>query len=131
MNLFMDQLSRHCPVQLKVKTRGVALTGDLLRIVQGSICAAVGRFADRVAEVLVWIEDTNGSRGGVDKSCRVTVRLTRGGRLTASAVASNEFAAIGNAANRVRIRFVRALNKRRSRRRQRFRDSPNLAELVR
>ena len=131
MNLFMDQLSRRCPVQLKVKTRGVALTGDLLRIVRGSVCAAVGRFADRVAEVFVWIEGTNGSRGGMDTRCRVTLRLTRGGRITASAVATNEFAAIGHAANRARVRFVRALNKRCSRWRQRLRDSPPLVRLAR
>src|SRR5688572_5648345 len=107
MNLFMDQLSRRVPVQLSVKTRGIALTGELLRIVQGSVCAAIGRFADRVAEVFVWIEDTNGPRGGMDSRCRISLQLTRRGQIIASAVATNEFAAIGHAANRARVRFVR------------------------
>jgi putative sigma-54 modulation protein len=130
MNLFMDQLSRRCAVQLKVRTRGVALTGHLLRMVRGSVCAALGRLSERVDEVFVWIEDTNGSRGGIDTRCRMTLRLVRGGRITASAVATNEFAAIGLAANRTRVRFVRALNKRRGKRRQRHRDSPPLVVLA-
>jgi putative sigma-54 modulation protein len=127
MNALMDQPSRSCPVQLKVKTRGVALTADLLRIVRGSVSAAVGRFADRVAEVFVWMEDTNGPRGGLDTRCRMTLQLSRGGRLTASAVATNEFAAVGHAANRARVQFVRALKKRHSGRRERLRDSSPLA----
>ena len=130
MNLFMDQLSRRFPVPLKVKTRGIALTGELLRIVQGSVCAAIGRFADRVAEVFVWIEDVNGPRGGIDTRCRMTLQLARGGQITASAVAANEFAAIGHAANRARIRFVRAMNKRRRKRRHRRGVFPPLAELA-
>lgn len=130
MNLFMDQLSRRAPVQLRVKARGIALTGELLRIVQGSVCAAIGRFADRVAEVFVWIEDVNGPRGGVDTRCRMTLQLARGGQITSSAVAANEFAAIGHAANRARVRFVRAINKRRHKRRQRRIDSRPLVELA-
>lgn len=126
MNLTMDQLSHHCPVQLDVKTRGVALSADLLRIVRGSVSTAVGRFADRVAEVFVWIEDTNGPRGGMDTRCRMTLRLNRGGRLTASAVATNEFAAVGRAANRARVQFVRALKKRHRGRRERLHDSSPL-----
>jgi putative sigma-54 modulation protein len=127
MIALMDQPSRSCPVQLKVKTRGVDLTADLLRIVRGSVSAAVGRFADRVSEVFVWIEDTNGPRGGLDTRCRMTLRLNQGGRLTASAVATNEFSAVGRAANRARVQFVRALKKRHSGRRERLRESSPLA----
>lgn len=130
MNLFMDQLSRRSTVQLTVKTRGVALTGELLRTVQGSVCAAIGRFADRVVAVFVWIEDINGPRGGMDTRCRITLQLTRGGQIAASAVAANGFAAIGHAANRARVRFVRAMNKRRRKRRQRRGVSPPFVELA-
>jgi hypothetical protein len=120
MHLLADQLSRHFPAPLSVKTRGVALTDDLLRLVRGSVCAAVGRFAGRIAEVFVWIEDTNGPRGGMDTRCRMDLRFTRRGRLTVSAVATNEFAAVGRAANRARVRLVRAFQKGRNGRRQRF-----------
>lgn len=126
MNLLVDQLSRHLQVPLSVKTRGVALTDDLLRLVRGSVSAAVGRFAGRVAEVFVWIEDTNGPRGGMDTRCRINLRYARRGRLTVSAVATHEFAAVGRAADRARVRLVRAFQKRRDGRRKRFRVEPSL-----
>jgi hypothetical protein len=114
----MEQLSRHCRMPLTVKTRGVALSEKLLGVIRGSIGSAIGRFAERVVGVVVRIEDTNGPRGGVDTECRMTLRLAWGGGLTVSAVAANEFAAVGRAANRARTCFVRALKKRRSGRRR-------------
>lgn len=36
---------------------------------------ALGRFAGRVRSVTVRLGDVNGPRGGVDKTCAVTVRL--------------------------------------------------------
>ena len=39
---------------------------------------ALGRFAGRIDRVLVQVCDTNGPRGGLDKQCRVRVRLRHG-----------------------------------------------------
>jgi hypothetical protein len=128
MNLHMEQLSRHCRVQLTVKTRGVALSEKLLGVIRGSIASAVGRFAERVTRVVVRVDDTNGPRGGVDTECRMTLQLDRGRGLTVSAVAPNEFAAVGRAAARARTCFVRALKKQGSRRRRNL-PQPILVEI--
>jgi hypothetical protein len=123
MNLTTNRPSHHFPVRLSTNSHDVALTSDLRMFVVRSVSAAIGRFADRLVEVIVRIEDTNGPRGGADTRCRITLIFKRGGRLTVSAVATSEFAAVFRAANRARARCVRALTKRRSGRRERRRDS--------
>jgi putative sigma-54 modulation protein len=124
MNLVRNRLSHHLPVRLSTNTRDVALTDDLRRIVWRRVAAAVDRFADQLAEVLVWVEDINGPRGGADTRCRITLKFKRGGRLTVSAVAANEFAAVARAAERARGRCGRAFQKRRNARRERRREAP-------
>jgi hypothetical protein len=123
MNLTKNRPSHHFPVHLSANTRDVALTDDLRRIVWRSLSSAIGRFADRLAEVLVWIEDNNGPRGGADTRCRITLKFKQGGRLTVSSVSTGEVAAVFRAANRARVRCVRAFKKRRSGRRKRRRDT--------
>lgn len=102
--------------RLSVRTRGLALTEQLHRVVRGCVSAATGRFQDQVRQLFVWIEDTNGPKGGNDMRCRMEVTLKRGGRFMATAAASNQYAAVGDAANRLRVRLVRSLAKRRRRR---------------
>jgi hypothetical protein len=94
------------------------MSDDLRRIVRGSLSAAIGRFARRVRSVFVWLEDTNGPKGGAGIQCRMVLGLERGGRLMVSAEATNEYAAVGRAANRARHRLVRTIDKRRRGRRQ-------------
>jgi ribosome-associated translation inhibitor RaiA len=105
-------------VQICVRTRGIALTENLHGIIRGSVSAAVGRFSRRVRGVFVWVEDTNGAKGGRGMRCRMDIRLKRGGVLSASAEATNEYVAIGRAANRARVRLVRRISKRRRARRE-------------
>lgn len=108
----------HHPIQISVKTRGIALSENLHRVIRGCVSAAIGRFSRRVSGVFVWVEDTNGPKGGRGMRCRMDIRLNRGGRLTVSAEATDEYTAVGRAANRARIRLVRRIDKRRSARRE-------------
>lgn len=101
---------------LSVRTRGLALTEELHRVVRGCVSAATDRFQDQVRRLFVWVEDTNGPKGGAGMRCRVEVTLQHGGRFMATAVATNQYAAVGHAANRLRVRLVRSLGKRRRRR---------------
>ena len=74
---------------LSVRTRGLALTEELHRVVRGCVSAATDRFQAQVRRLFVWVEDTNGPKGGAGMRCRVEVTLKRGGRFMATAVATN------------------------------------------
>jgi hypothetical protein len=65
-------LLHHHPVQISVRTRGLALTENLHRIIRGSVSAAIGRFTRRVQGAFVWVEDTNGPKGGRGMRCRTS-----------------------------------------------------------
>jgi putative sigma-54 modulation protein len=53
----------------------LAVSNSIQAYVERRIGFALGRFADVVESVFVSLEDINGPRGGVDKSCRIRVNL--------------------------------------------------------
>lgn len=71
---------------------------------------ALGRFADRVRSTSVRLTDLNGPRGGLDKQCRVLVRLAWPKRLiVVEEVDADGPAAISHAAARVARAVSRAV----------------------
>jgi len=86
--------------------------------VERRIGAALGRLAHRIRDVSVWIADTNGPRGGHDKSCRVQVRLARGPALVADHVSADPYAAAHGAVDRVERAVQRRLDRKRDVRRR-------------
>lgn len=71
---------------------------------------ALGRFADRVRSTSVRLIDLNGPRGGLDKQCRVLVRLAWPNRLiVVEEVDADGAAAISHAAARVARAVSRAV----------------------
>ncbi|MCA9027120.1 MAG: hypothetical protein KDA86_18065 [Planctomycetaceae bacterium] len=79
------------------------------------------RFANRITRVYVTVADENGSRGGVDKLCRVTVMMPGLGQVTTSGMNENPLVASGQAADRA-LRMVLTRLKRRKPRRMRRRN---------
>jgi hypothetical protein len=63
----------------------------------------------------VCLDDINGTRGGIDKVCRVEVALKHGDTIHASGLGPTLEAAIAAAAPRARARLGRGLARRRSR----------------
>ncbi len=86
------------PVSVVGRDGGVS--GELHHFAHRRLSTALGHFAARVRDVDVWLEDVNGPRRGVDKRCRISLRLKSGGQATATAHAANEFAALARAAER-------------------------------
>ena len=105
------------PTPITTKTRGVHLDETLKHVIYANVRTAIGRFGERIHSVLVWIEDTNGPRDGSGIRCRMVAALARGGRLSASAEASNEYAAVAECASRARTLLDRLVKRRRRTRR--------------
>ncbi|MBN1854400.1 MAG: hypothetical protein JW829_16840, partial [Pirellulales bacterium] len=62
-------------MHITTTTNGVALEKDLQEFIDLRLHFALGRFADIIDRVSIRIEDTNGPRGGIDKRCRIVVKL--------------------------------------------------------
>jgi ribosome-associated translation inhibitor RaiA len=104
---------------LSIRTRGIESTGKLRQVISSCVAAATRRFQERTRGLFVWVEDTNGPRGGPAMQCRMEVELKRGQRFVVTAAASDQYVAVSRAAQRLRARLIRAIGKRRSRRRER------------
>lgn len=75
---------------------------DFESSVIGRLSKTLARFSHRITSVNVTLTDENGPRGGIDKLCRLSVVMPRLGELAASATHDNPFAAVAQAASRVR-----------------------------
>lgn len=87
---------------------GFRLTDSIVRHVEAKLETSLGAFARRVLKATVRLEDINSDRGGVDKRCSVVVALRRHGVVVAEGVASDLYAAIDEAARRIRRPVQRA-----------------------
>jgi ribosome-associated translation inhibitor RaiA len=64
--------------------------------------------------VSVTLEDINGPRGGIDKQCRIVVKLERVGELSFDATDAEVYAAVDAAADRTGRSVQRELERRRT-----------------
>ena len=120
LTVLLKDPRRSTPITMK--TRGVHLDETLEQVIYSNVRTALGRFSKRIRSVLVWVEDANGPRDGSGILCRMLVGLARGGRLTASAEAANEYAAVAACASRARTLLDRHIKRlRRTRRPPRIR----------
>lgn len=72
---------------------------------------AAGRFERDIREIGVSLRDVNGPRGGVDKSCKVTARLRRGGTIEIEQTRGTFADAIQAAAKRLRYSLARLVGR--------------------
>ena len=102
---------------MKVLTRGVhlALTDDLKAYIDKHLVAPLERFVQNqeAAEIEVHLVDNNGPKGGVDKECRVTVRVPHFQAIHVEEAAETEYAAIDAVRDRLERATKRAFQKRR------------------
>jgi putative sigma-54 modulation protein len=91
-----------------------ALSGFCRRIVTGGL----DRLRGRLRQVLVFVEDVNGPRGGVDKHCRLVLAVTDGHSLVVESVAADVASAIVDATHRAKQSLARRLARLRTSRRR-------------
>ena len=100
-------------MRVEVRGKGVEITAGLRELVERRAHFSLGRRADQLERVQVWLEDVNGPKGGDDKRCRVRLAGPGlSGRIVESA--SNELgAAIFDALERASRTADRALDRQR------------------
>jgi len=101
-------------MQIEMRESNMAVSESLRAHVGRKLDLATRRFVGRVEGAVVRIVDLNGPRGGVDKRCRITVRLAEGaGSFVVEAIEGDPYAAVTVAAGRVDERISRVSSRRR------------------
>jgi ribosome-associated translation inhibitor RaiA len=75
--------------------------------VKEKIRRTFSRFAEAIVKTQVTLKDLNGPKGGVDKECRITLILTSGKKILASAAHSLLEAAVSEASEKSQRSLVR------------------------
>lgn len=62
-------------MKIAIRDKGIRLSTVEKSLLEDRLNFALGRFADRVQGVSVYLSDENGRKGGVDKACRMVASL--------------------------------------------------------
>ena len=98
-------------MNLELRGRNLKVSEALREHCEKRLHFALGRFSDQVARVSVRLMDQNGPRGGIDKSCQLTVHLRKARSIHIESVNGNLFAAVAEAADRASHAVARELSR--------------------
>ena len=96
---------------IDTRSMGFTLTDAIRRHVESRVEAALGPVARWTVSVTARLEDVNADRGGVDKRCRLVASLRRYGVVVAEATNADLYAAVDEAADRIRRSAVRTVRR--------------------
>jgi phosphoribosylamine-glycine ligase len=82
------------------RSRGVSLSNAGRVYALERLTAALARSAAHIRQAQVSVSDANGPKGGVDKTCSVTVTMTGGRPVTVTHTADSVTAAVDGASRR-------------------------------
>ena len=96
----------------------VELTSDLRDHIDRCLYFSIGRFGPAIQSVDVRVGEANGHRGGIDKHCRIIVKLRGNGapQITLDEHDANVYGAVAQAATRLGRTVARTLHRKRQRR---------------
>ncbi len=99
----------HGLIKIQIRRRDVEVT-DILRIhVEHRLSLALGRFADRIGNVIVRFSLLDDERSGAHKRCQIEVGL-RPQRVEVEDIDADLFAAVNHATDRATRSVARALD---------------------
>jgi putative sigma-54 modulation protein len=104
-------------MEISIKTHGLALSDTLRTYTERRLQFSLGGFVTQLDGVEVRLGDINGPRGGIDKTCAITVILRQCGAVFVRAAGHNVYSTVDAAAARIRSAVSRTLSRRRARRR--------------
>ena len=102
-------------MRLEIRSQSLDIGQGFRGYIERRLRFALGRFGPRIGGVTVSLADLNGPRGGLDKRCRIMVRLVRFGQVVVEDTDSDLGAAVNWAADRVEQSVRRELERRRNR----------------
>jgi hypothetical protein len=100
-------------MRLQFRSKNFRLHDAIREEMERRIRFALGRFVGRISAVIVGLADLNGPRGGMDKQCRLVVRLRPAGKVTIEETQSDVSAAVALAADRAGWNVGRELKRQR------------------
>jgi ribosome-associated translation inhibitor RaiA len=108
-------------MRLYIRSKNGRLPKELYEYLHARLAFALARFDHRILDITVSLTELNGPKGGVDKQCRLVVRLRPKGKITIEQSGNDFVAAISLAANRASYAVSRTLKRRRDARAKRRR----------
>jgi putative sigma-54 modulation protein len=104
-------------MEFSMKGHHLDLSDPLRAYTERRLRFSIGEFERQLRGVEVRLGDVNGPRGGIDKTCAITVSVPALGVVFARAKGVDAYATIDRAASRVRAALARRLSRRRDDRR--------------
>lgn len=106
-----------------LKHQGTPHPANLPDHIERRLRFALARFDDRVERVIVFLQDRNGPKGGIDKVCRILTKVQGCGAIMATVADSDWTAAVDRATTRLGHTLARQIGRLRDRRIQAFRSA--------
>ncbi len=98
-------------MNINCSATGFDVTGAIDLCVRNELSSALQRFSENVVAVDVFMKDSNGPKGGVDKHVLIRVRLRNRHRVVLEVAHENLYAAIKIAARKARRAVRRRLRR--------------------
>ena len=99
-------------MELYLKGRHIGLSDSLRAYIERRLGLAMQDIEKHLMSAEVRLSDVNGPRGGVDKSCAITVALRRLGVVFASARGVDAYGTVDHAVSRIDAALRRRLSRR-------------------
>lgn len=107
-------------MKFSIASRKALMSRALAQHIAQKFRTALERFADRVRDIRIRIDDLNGSRGGADKRCRAVISLRSSGTLLVEAVSADAYAASAWTAEKCKFALARRVDAQRTRMQRRL-----------
>jgi putative sigma-54 modulation protein len=98
-------------MQIQISGREVKPSNRLRQHIERRINFALQRFAQHIRKLHVQVRDLNGPRGGVDKSCQLTIFLISGATRVLEERAPNPYMAIDSLVDKAATSIARRLQR--------------------
>jgi putative sigma-54 modulation protein len=97
------------------RAQGSRRPANLADHIERRLRFALARFGSRVDRVVVFLQDRNGPKGGIDKVCRILAKVQGCGAVMASVADSDWTAAVDRATTRIGHTVARQIDRARGR----------------